>query len=464
MFATIVGNAGSIIVNRNAVRMDFEKQRDNTKRYMKKHNVPKDLQRRVVMWYDYSWARGRMSTGGGDLNSLTLLPSKLKTEIALHVNLDTLKKVTFLQKCQPEFLHQLVLKMQLRIFTPGDLVCRKGEVAREMYVIINGKIEVIGDQGQVLKLLSGGDFFGEIGILSLSEGQNRRTADVRTVGYMECFVLSKEDVLAAVRDYPEAQAVLAQYGKKRLERQNSALDPRLVDIDDTDRAISPDCNPTTNKTFTLKRSLLHGLSPRNELGMDTTTKGPASGHCKQSALSFIGQNFHPPGRSALLNPIAPKRRKGRRLSGASDAIMMQSTLTNNKDGSEDCGICDELKANTFDDSFIEAFNYLKKACEEKMTNQVKDVNDKLKNLEETTRRKDERISRLKCHLSDMKRELGECKNRIKELESDNFIKEQTIQQLRNQSEVGKVKSSRSRTLSSSASSSSLLVKEQNSYC
>lgn len=29
------------------------------------------------------------------------------------------------------------------------------------------------DQGQVLKLLSGGDFFGEIGILSLSEGQNR---------------------------------------------------------------------------------------------------------------------------------------------------------------------------------------------------------------------------------------------------------------------------------------------------
>ena len=34
-----------------------------------------------------------MSTGGGDLNSLTLLPSKLKTEIALHVNLDTLKKV-----------------------------------------------------------------------------------------------------------------------------------------------------------------------------------------------------------------------------------------------------------------------------------------------------------------------------------------------------------------------------------
>ena len=33
----------------------------------------------------------------------------------------------------------------------------------------------------------------------------RRTADVRTVGYVECFVLSKDDVLSAIRDYPEAQ-------------------------------------------------------------------------------------------------------------------------------------------------------------------------------------------------------------------------------------------------------------------
>lgn len=32
---------------------------------------------------------------------------------------------------------------------------------------------------------------------------------------------------------------------------------------------------------------------------------------------------------------------------------------------------------------------------------MKDVNDKLKNLEETTRQKDEKMSRLKCHLSDM---------------------------------------------------------------
>ena len=63
--------------------------------------------------------------------------------------------------------------MKLHIFTPGDLIIRHGEIAREMYLITHGRIEVISETGKVLKELATGDFFGEIGILSLSEGQNR---------------------------------------------------------------------------------------------------------------------------------------------------------------------------------------------------------------------------------------------------------------------------------------------------
>ena len=44
----------------------------------------------------------------------------------------------------------------------------------------------------------------------------RRTADVRSVGYSELFSLSREDVLAAMKDYPEAQEILQNLGRKRL--------------------------------------------------------------------------------------------------------------------------------------------------------------------------------------------------------------------------------------------------------
>jgi len=98
--------------------------------------------------------------------------------------------VTIFQECQPEFLHDLVLKMKAYIFTPGDLICRKGEVAREMFIIADGILEVIrwvsriyetrllltlvidSETGRVLTTMKAGDFFGEIGILNL-DGLNK---------------------------------------------------------------------------------------------------------------------------------------------------------------------------------------------------------------------------------------------------------------------------------------------------
>ncbi|XP_070491936.1 uncharacterized protein Cngl isoform X7 [Chironomus tepperi] len=215
IFATIVGQVGNVITNRNANRLEFERLLDGAKTYMRHHKVPGGMKRRVLRWYDYSWSRGRIQ-GGGDINTaLGLLPDKLKTELALHVNLSVLKKVTIFQECQPEFLHDLVLKMKAYIFTPGDSICRKGEVAREMFIIADGILEVLSETGRVLTTMKAGDFFGEIGILNL-DGLNKRTADVRSVGYSELFSLSREDVLAAMKDYPEAQEILQTLGRKRL--------------------------------------------------------------------------------------------------------------------------------------------------------------------------------------------------------------------------------------------------------
>lgn len=45
----------------------------------------------------------------------------------------------------------------------------------------------------------------------------RRTADVRSVGYSELFSLSQEDVLSAIKDYPEAREILQAFGNRRLK-------------------------------------------------------------------------------------------------------------------------------------------------------------------------------------------------------------------------------------------------------
>ncbi len=80
---------------------------------------------------------------------------------------------------------------------------------------MNNKFQSFSEKNDVLTRLGTGDFFGEIGILNI-DGANRRTADVRSVGYSELFSLSKEDVLEGCRDYPEAERKLYEYAQNRL--------------------------------------------------------------------------------------------------------------------------------------------------------------------------------------------------------------------------------------------------------
>lgn len=85
--------------------------------------VPLRLQDRVIKWFDYLWMTKKSSD---EEKTLSLLPNKLKAEIALHVHLDTLKRVEIFQNTEAGFLCELVLRLRPVLFSPGDYICRKG--------------------------------------------------------------------------------------------------------------------------------------------------------------------------------------------------------------------------------------------------------------------------------------------------------------------------------------------------
>ena len=68
--------------------------------------------------------------------------------------------------------------------------------------------------------------FGELSILDIAGNKNgnRRTASIRSVGYSDLFVLSKDDLWEALREYPEAKRMLIEKGRQLLAKDNMLID------------------------------------------------------------------------------------------------------------------------------------------------------------------------------------------------------------------------------------------------
>lgn len=227
IFATIVGNVGAMISNMNAGRVEFQAKIDSIKQYMQFRKVTKDLEARVVKWFDYLWTEEKTCD---EKLVLKNLPDKLKAEIAINVHLETLRKVRIFQDCEAGLLIELVLKLQPQVFSPGDYICKKGDIGREMYIIKEGKLAVVADDGVTqFVVLSDGAYFGEISILGIkgSKAGNRRTANIRSVGYSDLFALSKDDLMEALFEYPDAKVALEEKGKAILMKDN-LIDESLV--------------------------------------------------------------------------------------------------------------------------------------------------------------------------------------------------------------------------------------------
>lgn len=100
---------------------------------MSLRGVPKHLQIRVIRWFDFQWTANKTSD---ELQVLSMLPHKLRAEISIHVHLDTLKRVEIFQNTEAGFLNELVLRLKPILYSPGDFICRKGEVGKEMVNIL----------------------------------------------------------------------------------------------------------------------------------------------------------------------------------------------------------------------------------------------------------------------------------------------------------------------------------------
>ncbi|TSS60377.1 Cyclic nucleotide-gated cation channel beta-1 [Bagarius yarrelli] len=213
-FSIMIGQMRDVVGAATADQTHYRSCMDSTVKYMGSNRIPKDVQNRVKTWYNYTWQSQGMLD---EYELLVQLPDKMRLDIAVDVNYTIVSKVPLFEGCDRQMIYDMLKRLRSVVYLPGDYVCKKDEVGREMYIIKSGEVQVVGgpDGKTIFATLKAGSVFGEISLLAVGGG-NRRTANVIAHGFANLFILDKRGLNEILVHYPESQKLLRKKAKKML--------------------------------------------------------------------------------------------------------------------------------------------------------------------------------------------------------------------------------------------------------
>jgi ATP-binding cassette subfamily B protein len=116
----------------------------------------------------------------------------------------------------------LARRFVFKRYEAGDIVVREGEVGERFYVVARGKVEAyvtVGRAEKRLTVLTDGDFFGEVALLSDAP----RTASVRALQPSSFLSLAKRDFEELLRAHPEVRAAVERVSAARAKKGSGGL-------------------------------------------------------------------------------------------------------------------------------------------------------------------------------------------------------------------------------------------------
>jgi CRP-like cAMP-binding protein/Fe-S-cluster-containing hydrogenase component 2 len=125
-----------------------------------------------------------------------------------------LRGIPMFASLTPEFISHLRNRVELRQYSPGQLICRQGEPAHSFFLVRIGFVKVTethpgGDL--VLAYIGRGGFFGELSLL----GGGVRTANCIALDHVEAVRIHVEDFNLMMERFPEVRRGLEAVARER---------------------------------------------------------------------------------------------------------------------------------------------------------------------------------------------------------------------------------------------------------
>ena len=150
---------------------------------------------------------------------------------------DLLRCMDIFEPLDDDSLHDLSALLNLKKYAKNKIVLKKGDPGTNLYIVLEGKVAVIGDEGQALSEMGMGEIFGEMSLLS---GEPVTTA-VHTRAKTKLATLSSKDFKHVLNKYPVLQVFFyrmlverAQANTMRAGTISSGMSGELAEISTVD--------------------------------------------------------------------------------------------------------------------------------------------------------------------------------------------------------------------------------------
>jgi len=138
------------------------------------------------------------------------------------VSIEVLRSLTFLKEASTDTIEGLVEAAVERSFQQGQIIFQEGSTGRELYLIVEGIIEVVKGHGadeMVLARHGPGDFFGEMSFIE----DNPRFATIRALEPTRLLEFSEQNLRSVLLRQPQLLYGMVQELSARLRRADMQM-------------------------------------------------------------------------------------------------------------------------------------------------------------------------------------------------------------------------------------------------
>lgn len=114
---------------------------------------------------------------------------------------DTLRTLEIFEPLDEDSLRDLSAQLQLKEYDEHKIIVKKGDPGTSLYIVLEGQVAVIGDDGQTLSEMGVGDIFGEMSLLS----GEPVTTSIHSRKKTRLATLSSKDFKHTLNKYPILQ-------------------------------------------------------------------------------------------------------------------------------------------------------------------------------------------------------------------------------------------------------------------